>query len=272
MAGSTLVLSDYANTQGSVVGTSVATTLAALSGASSTDNDSAQGVSLITGAPSDGASILSADSKIATAYGSSRVFFAQAELGAAHSTTGVATQTTTSTVEESVDLTRLGARNDLIVGLYNGASTGSASGFVSLTFDLYADNNDVIHQTFTTLSAAVAYFTNNAVDVGSLATGSLSGATLNLEATISVVTRAAGTGVYGDLIIGESGKAASVSANALSSNASVAKFAQMMASLPDSLGGLDLSGSMSHGALSSASWVAAGTGLDHQRPGASAGR
>ena len=87
------------------------------------------------------------------------------------------------------------------------------AGVTGVTFDLYADGNDVIHRTFTSAAAAKSFFTNNAIDVGSLASGTLSGNTLTLRAVISVTTTSAGSGFYGDLIIGDPpGSAAAQSA------------------------------------------------------------
>jgi hypothetical protein len=77
------------------------------------------------------------------------------------------------------------------------------TGFASMTFDLFADNVDVIHETFTSAAAAVAFFTDDAIDVGSLASGSLSGSNLTLQAVMSITTTKAGQGFSGNLIIGD---------------------------------------------------------------------
>ena len=156
-----------------------------------------------TGAPNSAATsaVLSANSNISTAFGASPVFFSMGELGGAHSTSGTTAQTVTSEIDLTVDLTKLSVRHDLLVGLYNGTSTGS--GFSSMSFDIYADGTDITHQTFTTLSAAKAYFTNHAIDLGSLSSGGLSGATLTLRAVMSVSENSAGSSFQGGLIFGD---------------------------------------------------------------------
>jgi hypothetical protein len=95
----------------------------------------------------------------------------------------------------------LAVRQDLLVGLYGGVFTGT--GFHSLTFDLFADGIDEIHRVFTTAAAAKTFFTNDAIDVGSLASGPLSGNTLTLQASFSLTVSSAGSGFYGGLLIGD---------------------------------------------------------------------
>jgi hypothetical protein len=135
-------------------------------------------------------------------------FFAIGELGGGHSSAGAGSQTMTSVLTETVDLTQLSTRGDLILGLYDGAAVGG--GFTSMTFDLTADGVDVADQTFTSTSAAETYFDDDAIDLGSLASGQTLGAdTLSLTATLTITTDAAGSGFYGDLIIGDPPKATS---------------------------------------------------------------
>jgi hypothetical protein len=72
-----------------------------------------------------------------------------------------------------------------------------------VTFDLFADNVHLISQTFATAAQAVAYFTNNAIDLGTLVSGPLSANTLSLSATLTVTATTAGSGFYGDIIVGD---------------------------------------------------------------------
>ena len=164
---------------------------------------SGQAVALETGAPNaaSSAAVLAANPNIKAAFGASPVFFAIGELGGGYSSGGTAAQTVTSSFSETVDLTQLPKRHDLLIGLDNGTVAGS--GFTSLTFDLFADGNDVIHKTFTSAAAARSYFSNHAIDVGSLASGALSGNALTLQATMSMTTASAGSGFYGGMIIGD---------------------------------------------------------------------
>ena len=157
------------------------------------------------------------------------MFFGIGELGGAYSTGGVgSSQTVTSSFNETVDLTQLNPLQDLVVGFYKGTTVGT--GVTGVTFDLYADGADVVHQTFATAAAAKTWFTNNAIDLGSLASGPLSGSTLTLQATLSVTTATAGSGFYGELILGDP-PAAKVSA-------SPDAFVQAMAAMGSSSGAL----------------------------------
>ena len=111
--------------------------------------------------------VLAANSAIKTKFGASRlVFFAVGELGGGHSSAGATTRTTSSTITEQVDLTKLGSGKDLVVGLYDGAFTGS--GFTSITFDLVVNGVDVVHDVFTSVAAARTFFTDHAMDLGPL--------------------------------------------------------------------------------------------------------
>jgi hypothetical protein len=72
-----------------------------------------------------------------------------------------------------------------------------------MTFDLFADGVDEIHQVFASAAAAKTYFTNHAFTLGSLSTGALSGGTLTLKAVLSVTSATVGAGFYGDIIVGD---------------------------------------------------------------------
>ncbi|MEO8927789.1 MAG: hypothetical protein ABI306_11575, partial [Caulobacteraceae bacterium] len=203
VAGS-LIQSVATTTTGAVDGTSFGQAQGAISGNSAALVSAGQGVALETGAPSAASSnaVLAANAAIKSKFGVSPVFFAIGEVGGGHSSVGTFSQTTTSSISETVDLTQLASRQDLVVGLYSGAFTGS--GVTGVTFDLVADGIDVIHQTFTTAAAAKAFFTNNAIDVGSLVAGQpLGGNTLTLQATLSITSTSAGSAFYGGLIIGD---------------------------------------------------------------------
>jgi hypothetical protein len=129
------------------------------------------------------------------------VFQTGAGLGGGYSASGVTTQTSTSQFTETVDLTQLAALHDLVVGFSHGDVLGT--GVTGVTLNLYADGTDVVDETFSSAAAAQAYFTDDAVDLGSLATGPLAGSTLTLNAVLTVTSTSAGSGSYGDLIIGD---------------------------------------------------------------------
>jgi hypothetical protein len=170
--------------------------------------------------------VLAANSEIKSSFGASPVFFAVAELGGRYSTDGTASQTTTSTMNETIDLTQLKNRQNLVIGLYDGASIGTA-GVTGVTFQLYVDGMEEIDQTFATVAAAKTYFTNDAVNLGSLANGQTLGAdTLSISATLSITSDAANSGFFGDLIIGDP---PAHSATSTTSTAATTRFADAMA-------------------------------------------
>ncbi len=163
-----------------------------------------QAVALETAAP-DAASttaVLAANANIKTAFGASPEFFAIDELGGAYAKSGgTAPQTTTETVNLTVDLTQLASRQNLVAGFYNATELGA--GFTSLTFTLTGDGTSLVNKTFTTLASAQAFFSDTAMSLGSLSTGALGGNILTLVATFSITTDAAGSGFYAQMILGD---------------------------------------------------------------------
>jgi hypothetical protein len=108
----------------------------------------------------------------------------------------------TSVIDETVNLNELSVRGNLIVGLYDGADADG--GFTSMTFVLDVDGIQEVDQTFTSAAAAKTYFTDDALNLGSLASGQpLGGSTLSIQATLTVTGATAGSDFEGDLIIGD---------------------------------------------------------------------
>ena len=219
-AGSVTILADT-EVRGSVVGTSTGKTKAVIGSAATPFAVQGSAVANVAAAPlaADTAAVLAANINISTAFGATPDFFAIEELGGAYSNGGSGTETVTSTADLTLNLGVLAARQDLLLGLYNPTVVGS--GFTSLTFTLTGDGQTLVNQTFTTVAAAEAFFADDALDLGSLATGPLSGSILTLEATLTVTTASAGTGFYTGLIIGDPPPAASGTSH----------FAQAMAGL-----------------------------------------
>ena len=166
-------------------------------------NTAAQGVADITGAPTAAnvSAILAANTAIASAFAVSPSYFAIAELGARETTAGIAAETTTSTVNLSVDLSQLASRQDLLVGLYGGALVGS--GVTAVTLTITANGTNLLTKTFASGAAAQAYFTNDAVDLGSLNGALYSSNVANITATLAVTTSGVGSAFYGNVLIGD---------------------------------------------------------------------
>ena len=111
-------------------------------------------------------------------------------------TGGLGPQTITSELNFTVDLTKVGSLDDLLLGLYSPTST--AGGFQTLNFDVYANGTHSLGQSFTSVSAANTYSTDHALDLGAL-----SGGSLNLDIRLSESVKTAGSGYHFDLIAGD---------------------------------------------------------------------
>ena len=194
-----LLESVAATTSGVVAGTSVAQAIASLDSTLRPFNSGAQEVAFVAGAPTAASTtaILGSNPTLATAFGASPVFFAAGELGGGHSSAAGGSQTTTSEIDETADLTQLASRKDLVVGFYGGKAVGT--GVTKVTLDIYVNGTDADSQTFATAAAALAYFSDTSVDLGSLATGS----TLTLREVLTVTTSSSGSGFYGDLLVSD---------------------------------------------------------------------
>ncbi len=146
--------------------------------------------------------MLSANANIASAFGASPTFLNDGELGGGYSTGGIKSQTATATMNETVNLALLPSRQDLVVGFFDGTAL-AGTGVTKITFDLYVNGVDEDAQSWTGAGAAAAattYFTDNAVDLGSLASGgALTGtsSTLTLKAVMTVTSTTANSGFYG---------------------------------------------------------------------------
>jgi hypothetical protein len=164
---------------------------------------SEQALAVVDGAPvlASVTPILTANSNIAAAFAVNPSYFGLGELGGSYSTSGTGSETATGTVNLSVDLTQLASRQDLELGLFDGTALGS--GFTNLALTVTGDGTTVLSKSFTTVAAATSYFTNNAIDLGSLASGALSSNTLSLSISLSVTTNTAGQGFDAGFLIGD---------------------------------------------------------------------
>jgi hypothetical protein len=160
-----------------------------------------QAVALLTAEPTtaDVNKILSSNAKINKAFTApgSPTYFGIGELGGAYaySTNDTASETETSSVHMTVDLTKVSPLHDLIIGFYSGAAAGT--GFTSMSLDVKINGTDNITN-FATVTAANAFFQNKAVDYGALST--LGTSTLQLDISLSITEAAAGGYDFGMLI------------------------------------------------------------------------
>ena len=190
---------------GSTSSTVVDKVVATIGVAAAAMDTTSQGVVQIAGKPqaADVTAILSANSAIKAAFNTaSPSYFASAEVGGRHSSLAAGAETVTASFNLTVDLSQLAVREHLILGFFGGKSFG-ATGVTGVTLTITANGSSVVSETFSTAAAAVTYFTNHAVDVGSLTAPAYGSGTLNLTATLTVTTKAAGSGFYGNILIGD---------------------------------------------------------------------
>ena len=251
LAPGALVTAELASSTGSVDGKQTSKAKVVMGQSAQPFSAFGQATADESGAP-DGpstAAVLAANPNIAAGFGASPVFFAIDELGGKYAKSGGTTsETNVETLDLTVDTTKLVSLGHLGIGFYSPTELGS--GFTSLTFTLTADGSTVVSQTFTTVAAADAFFTDNFFDLGQLGSGALSAATLNLVATLTITTNSPGSGYYIAAIIGDPPGASAARRH---------RFVQSMAGMGGAAGG----SSLTAGALASAgpSMLAAGRPL-----------
>jgi len=143
--------------------------------------------------------VLSANSNIAAAFATpSPSYFGIGELGGGYSDDDIGQTTQSSSIHLTVDLNQLAVREDLLIGLYDPDSTGD--GFSNLDFIIRANGTTLSTYSFTDTATATNFFTNNALDLGSLAGY---GSTLNLDLILSLTTQTPGSSFEFNMLIGD---------------------------------------------------------------------
>ncbi len=157
--------------------------------------DTGEGVAFVTGAPASASTdpVLTQNPTIAAAAGASPIFLAQVELGGSYAVGGSGVETETSSFAITVKLDAADLTKDLVIGLFGGTNHGSVT---DVSLDIFANNVD----TFKDIgdgAAATAYFTDHAINLGSLSAGG----TLNLDITLKVTSDTAVSGFYGGIVV-----------------------------------------------------------------------
>ncbi len=163
--------------------------------------DPFQALASVRGAPTgvDVGTVTAGNSAIASALGGTPTVFGLALLGGAYSIGGTKAQTAAATINETVKLALLGSRQTLIAGFYGGSAFDAAM-VSKITFKLFVDGVAEVSKSWSGAGAGAAatpFFTNDAIDLGSLARESAlvgSNANLALPAVMTVTTTAAGLG------------------------------------------------------------------------------
>ena len=193
-----LVTAASANADATVAGASTAVTFAEI-GNNTVHGPalvSEQAIALITAEPMSGDvnTILNGNANIKSAFTTNNTptYFGIGGLGGAYSTNGSGSETETSSVHMTVDLTKVSPLHDLLIGFYNGSATGA--GFSSMTLDVKVNGTDHITN-FANVTDGNNFFQNHAVDYGAL-----SGTSLQLDISLSITESAAGGYDFGMLI------------------------------------------------------------------------
>jgi hypothetical protein len=136
---------------------------------------------------------------IKSAFSTAQAFYAVGELGVAHATGGTDAESNDSKFSLTLQQSDIPSGHDLVLGFYGGDLVGSGVTQVVLAIDA---NGVSTSQTFTG-AQAVAAFTDSTVNLGALAASG--GYDLSVEVTVNTDT--AGSGFYGDFILGNASTA-----------------------------------------------------------------
>jgi hypothetical protein len=203
--GGSLVTAASANADTPVAGKSTALTWAAI-GRGAVPAPALvldQAVAQITAEPTtaDVNAINAANAAIKSAFttGKTPTYFGIGELGGEYSPSAAGSETETSSVHMTVDLTKAGTLHDLIIGFYSGTATGNVATdpAFDLSLDVKINGTDHISNftSVTGVGGANAFFQNNAHDYGAL-----SGTSLTLDISLSITESGAGGYDFGMLI------------------------------------------------------------------------
>jgi hypothetical protein len=183
-----------------VAGTATAKALALINTQNGLTNATVNAVALVDGAPDSTVTgaVLAFNPKTAAALGipSSPTFFALAELGGKHSSTGTDVQTSDSAINFQVALTTKDDLSSLKMGLVLGSNTGT--GVSNVTLDISANGTDLYTKSFTSGAAATAFFTDNPINLGFINNPLYANGTMDLRAELTVTST--GGGFWGSLL------------------------------------------------------------------------
>jgi hypothetical protein len=130
---------------------------------------------------------------VSSAMGTGATALAIGELGASHTSAATGYQTATSSLSITLDTSQLDPTQDLELGLYGGTLTGT--GVSRVVLDVNVGGVDLLNQSFGSGSAALAYFKNHAIDLGSVGATSALTVTVSLRVTTSTAGSAFDTGI-----------------------------------------------------------------------------
>ena len=143
--------------------------------------------------------IFAANPLVQAAFGSSPDIYAIGEIGGGHASAGTDSETSSANVPIDVNPANLGHNEELTLGFANGDLLGAA-GVTAVSLTVSDGGQQLIDQNFATPAAARSYFDDN------IASGLLllspGGAATTLSIGLTVQTDRAGSGLYGEFIVG----------------------------------------------------------------------
>jgi hypothetical protein len=143
--------------------------------------------------------VFSANSNIASMFGSSPDVYALGEIGGAHATAGTDAETPTSTVTFDLNNANLASNEEVAIGLYDGDSV-AAAGVTNILLDVTENSHSLVDKSFASAGDAQSYFMDNAFSDQLLL--SPGGGAADFSVSLTVSADAANSGFYGDFIIG----------------------------------------------------------------------
>jgi hypothetical protein len=155
------------------------------------------GVAASVASPTDGATILKANPMIKAQMGHDPTIFAIGELGGGYSGTA-GTQTVTSYVEESINMAKLSASGNFVIGFYNGSAVDPSD--VSVLIQVRDNAGYLLNQTYNG-NEAMSLFSGTAPTLPN--TAFTNSGTEGVTITMTVTTMVAGAGFSGDFILGD---------------------------------------------------------------------
>src|SRR5208282_4018584 len=126
--------------------------------------------------------------------GAAATVFGAGTQGAFYSSTATGAQTYQSSIDWTLNATSISGH--LIVGLLDNQTLGT--GFTSLNFTVVEGGSTLVNVAFTTLATAQAFFTNDALDLGTFASTS----NLSLAINFDLTTSATGSGFGENFLLG----------------------------------------------------------------------
>ena len=176
------------------------------------------GVAVGVAAPTGTAAILAANHNIQLAFGPHPTIFEIGELGGGYSGPTSVTQTTASSITETLDLAKLGASGNFALGLYGGAATdvGNVTQVVLTVTDV-STNNTLFTGTYTGAQALAEFTTDQAPTLNNPAFTNSGSA--EIEVSLSVTTNAAGAAFSGDFIFGDPPSTQTIDVNGITDRA-----------------------------------------------------